>query len=54
MLSLLYFSAAAIDIYNWSVYPSPDLVVEIDITTYTDINDYLPYQILEVWLFKKN
>lgn len=34
--------------------PSPDLVVEIDITNYTDVNDYLPYRVPEVWLLKKN
>ncbi|MBD0388154.1 MAG: Uma2 family endonuclease [Nostoc sp. C3-bin3] len=39
---------------NWGVDPSPDLVVEIDITSYTDVNDYLPYGVPEVWLFRKN
>ncbi|WP_292701553.1 MULTISPECIES: Uma2 family endonuclease [unclassified Nostoc] len=39
---------------NWGVAPSPDLVVEIDITSYTDVNDYLPYRVPEVWLFRKN
>ncbi|MUL35500.1 Uma2 family endonuclease [Gloeocapsopsis dulcis] len=39
---------------NWGVDPSPDLVIEIDVTSYTDINDYLPYQVPEVWLFRKN
>lgn len=38
---------------NWEVEPPPDLVIEIDITSYTDINDYLLYQVPEVWLFKK-
>ncbi|WP_306297096.1 Uma2 family endonuclease [Nostoc sp. C057] len=42
------------DRLNWGVDPSPDLVVEIDITSYTDVNDYLPYRIPEVWLFRKN
>ncbi|WP_193196796.1 Uma2 family endonuclease [Nostoc sp. MG11] len=37
---------------NWSVDPSPDLVVEIDITSYTDVNDYLPYRVPEVWLWR--
>jgi Uma2 family endonuclease len=36
------------------VEPSPDLVIEIDVTSYTDVNDYLPYQVPEVWLFKSN
>jgi Uma2 family endonuclease len=41
------------DRINWGVDPSPDLVIEIDVTSYTDINDYLPYKVPEVWLFKK-
>ncbi|MDF0554462.1 Uma2 family endonuclease [Kamptonema sp. UHCC 0994] len=38
----------------WGIEPPPDLVIEVDVTSYTDVNDYLPYQIPEVWLFKKN
>ncbi|MBW4418462.1 MAG: Uma2 family endonuclease [Myxacorys californica WJT36-NPBG1] len=37
---------------DWSVEPPPDLVIEIDVTSYTDVNDYLPYRVPEVWLFK--
>jgi Uma2 family endonuclease len=37
---------------DWSVDLPPDLVIEIDVTSYTDINDYLPYRVPEVWLFK--
>ena len=29
-------------------------MVEIDIISYTDVNDYLPYRVPEVWLFTKN
>jgi hypothetical protein len=29
-------------------------VIKVDVTSYTDVNDYLPYQVPEVWLFKKN
>lgn len=32
---------------NWGVDPSPDLIIEIDVTSYTDVNDYLPYQVPE-------
>ena len=39
---------------NWEVEPAPDLVIEVDITSYTDINDYLPYKVPEVWLFKSD
>jgi Uma2 family endonuclease len=42
------------DRINWEIEPSPDLVIEIDVTSYTDVNDYLPYRVLEVWLYKKN
>lgn len=38
----------------WGVEPPPDLVIEIDVTSYTDLDDYFPYQVPEVWLFKKN
>jgi Uma2 family endonuclease len=39
---------------NWEVDPGPDLAIEIDVTSYTDVNDYLPYRVPEVWLYKKN
>jgi Uma2 family endonuclease len=39
---------------NWEVDPAPDLVIEIDITSYTDVNDYLAYKVPEVWLFKSD
>ncbi|AFY34719.1 Uma2 family endonuclease [Calothrix sp. PCC 7507] len=41
------------DRINWDTEPPPDLVIEIDVTSYTDVNDYLPYRVPEVWLFKK-
>ncbi len=37
---------------DWSVDPPPDLVLEIDVTSYSDVNDYLPYKVPEVWLRK--
>lgn len=39
---------------DWEIEPAPDLVVEIDITSYTDVNDYLLYRVPEVWLFKND
>ncbi|MDY7007763.1 MAG: Uma2 family endonuclease [Cyanobacteriota bacterium] len=42
------------DRIDWSIEPPPDLAVEIDVTSYTDVNDYLPYQVPEVWIYKKN
>ena len=38
---------------DWSLDPPPDLVLEIDVTSYSDVNDYLPYCVPEVWLFRK-
>lgn len=37
---------------DWRNDPPPDLVLEIDITSYSDAQDYLPYQVPEVWLFR--
>jgi Uma2 family endonuclease len=37
---------------NWEVEPPPDLIIEVDITSYTDVNDYLAYQVPEVWLIR--
>ncbi len=42
------------DRIDWTVDLPPDLVIEVDVTSYTDVNDYLPYRVPEVWLFKKN
>lgn len=38
---------------DWRIEPPPDLVLEIDVTSYTDVNDYLPYRVPEVWLFRQ-
>ncbi|MBW4565681.1 MAG: Uma2 family endonuclease [Mojavia pulchra JT2-VF2] len=37
---------------DWQNDPPPDLVIEVDVTSYTSIDDYLPYKVPEVWLFK--
>ena len=37
---------------DWHNDPPPDLVIEVDVTSYTNINDYLPYEVPEVWLLK--
>lgn len=39
---------------QWETDPPPDLVIEIDVISYSDVNDYLPYRVPEVWLFKGN
>lgn len=38
---------------DWRSDPPPDLVSEIDITSYSDVKDYVPYRVPEVWLFRK-
>lgn len=42
------------DRLDWKTDPSPDLAIEIDVTSYTDVDDYAPYRVPEVWLFKRN
>jgi Uma2 family endonuclease len=37
---------------DWQVDPPPDLAIEIDVTSYTDVDDFLPYKVPEVWIFK--
>jgi Uma2 family endonuclease len=37
---------------DWENDPPPDLAIEIDVTSYTDVNDYLVYKVPEVWLLK--
>ena len=39
---------------DWMVDPPPDLIIEVDVTSYSDVNDYLPYRVPEIWLFKFN
>jgi len=47
-------AAAGKDRINWQVDPPPDLVIEIDVSTYTAAADYAPYGVPEVWLFQKS
>lgn len=47
-------AAVGKDRLDWVVDPPPDLVIEIDVTSYSDVNDYLPYRVPEIWLFKQN
>jgi Uma2 family endonuclease len=47
-------AAVGKDRIDWQVDPPPDLVIEIDVTTYTSAEDYAPYNVPEVWLFKNN
>lgn len=38
---------------NWQTDPPPDLVIEVDVTTYTAAEDYSPYRVPEVWILKR-
>jgi Uma2 family endonuclease len=38
---------------NLAIDPPPDLVIEVDVTSYTDVADYWPYKIPEVWLLRQ-
>ena len=45
-------SAVGQDRIDWRNSPPPDLVIEVDVTSYTAVADYLPYKVPEVWLFR--
>ncbi|MFP4296371.1 MAG: Uma2 family endonuclease [Spirulinaceae cyanobacterium] len=37
---------------DWGNDPPPNLVLEIDVTSYSDVKDYLPYRVPEIWLLR--
>lgn len=37
---------------DWQVDPPFDLVIEMDVTSYSGVDDYLPFKVPEVWMFK--
>jgi Uma2 family endonuclease len=37
---------------DWEADPPPDLVIEVDVTSYSEVNDYLIYNVPEVWLLR--
>lgn len=47
-------AAVGKDRINWQTEPPPDLVIEIDVSTYTKAEDYAAYRVPEVWIFKKS
>jgi Uma2 family endonuclease len=47
-------SAMGKDRIDWQIDPPPDLVIEIDVTSFTSAADFLPYNVPEVWLFKND
>jgi Uma2 family endonuclease len=38
---------------DWIKDAPPDLAIELDVTSFTNIEDYLPYQIPEVWILRQ-
>ncbi|MBD1822686.1 Uma2 family endonuclease [Cyanobacteria bacterium FACHB-DQ100] len=40
------------DRIDWQVDPPFDLVIEMDVTSYSNVDDYLPFKVPEVWMFK--
>jgi Uma2 family endonuclease len=41
------------DLIDWQVDLPPDLAIEIEVTSFTSELDFLPFNVPEVWLFKK-
>lgn len=39
---------------DWQSSPPPDLVIEVDVTSYSAVADYLPYQVPEIWMLKED
>ncbi|MEM6501881.1 MAG: Uma2 family endonuclease [Cyanobacteria bacterium P01_C01_bin.89] len=39
---------------DWANDPPPDLVLEVDVTNYSNVEDYLPYKVPEIWLFRRD
>ncbi len=46
-------TAVGKDRIDWPNSLPPDLAIEIDVTSYTAVEDYLPYRVPEVWLLRK-
>ncbi len=38
---------------DWSNDPPPNLAIECDITSFTSVNDYLPYRVSELWIVRR-
>jgi Uma2 family endonuclease len=38
---------------DWSNDPPPDLAIECDVTSFTSVNDYLPYRVSELWIVRR-
>jgi Uma2 family endonuclease len=38
---------------DWSSDAPPDLAIECDVTSFTSVNDYLPYRVSELWIVRR-
>ena len=38
---------------DWSTDPPPDLAIECDVTSFTSVDDYLPYRVGELWIVQQ-
>jgi len=38
---------------DWSTDPPPNLAIECDVTSFTSVNDYLPYRVSELWIVRR-
>ncbi|NJL00461.1 MAG: Uma2 family endonuclease [Spirulinaceae cyanobacterium SM2_1_0] len=47
-------AVAGKDRLDWQRDPPPDLVIEIDVTSYSDPRDYRPYRVPEIWLLRQD
>lgn len=39
---------------NLATDPPPDIAIEVDVTNFTQVDDYLPFKVPEVWLIRAN
>jgi Uma2 family endonuclease len=38
---------------DWQNDPPPDLAIECDVTSFTSVDDYLPYRVKELWIVRQ-
>jgi Uma2 family endonuclease len=38
---------------DWRSDPPPDLAIELDVTSFTSVDDYLPYRVGELWIIRQ-
>lgn len=38
---------------DWDTDPPPDLAIECDVTSFTSVDDYLPYRVGELWILRQ-